>query len=148
MDGAFQHGRGGEVSEWDTPVCEPEQILAPNPSLGIAVSRGGRTCAQCEITCGSRCHFGFTLSPSCWKVIRAFSRGLRTRWVEAVEQLLAGPMQPCRVSAKLERWAARIAPFIEADIASGHYPTPLWVCPPVYVEQRRRRAAKHRREVH
>ena len=72
MDGAFQHGRGGEVSEWDTPVCEPEQILSPNPSLGIAVSRGGRTCAQCEITCGSRCHFGFTLSPSCWKVIRAF----------------------------------------------------------------------------
>ena len=55
-------------------------------------------------------------------MIRAFSRGLRSRWVEAVEQLLAGPLQPCRVNAKLERWAARIAPFIEADIASGHYP--------------------------
>ena len=31
---------------------------------------------------------------------------------------IAGPLQPCRVAAKLDRWTAQIAPFIQADIAS------------------------------
>ena len=56
------------------------------------------------------------MTPSCWKIIRAYARGMRSLFMAAAQRLLEGPLQPCRIAAKLDRWSARIAPFIQADI--------------------------------
>ena len=62
------------------------------------------------------------MSPSCFKLIRAFARGLRSEFMEAATQLLDGPFALCRLQAKVDRWHDAIAPFMAADAAAGLYP--------------------------
>ena len=67
-------------------------------------------------------HFGSSMAPSCFKLIRAFARGLRSEFMEAATQLLDGPFALCRLQAKVDRWHDAIAPFMAADAAAGLYP--------------------------
>ena len=46
------------------------------------------------------------------KGIRVFARGLRSKYMEAAAALLAGPLAPCRLWAKLDRWRDAVAPFM------------------------------------
>jgi hypothetical protein len=62
------------------------------------------------------------IAPSCSPLIRTFARGLRSEYMAAAEELLAGPFSECRIGAKLERWHDAIAPFMAADTAAGLYP--------------------------
>jgi hypothetical protein len=52
------------------------------------------------------------------KGIRVFARGLRSKYMEAAAALLAGPLAPCRLWAKLDRWRDAVAPFM-AGAAPG-----------------------------
>ena len=81
-----------------------------------------------------------SMPPSCFKMVRAFARGLRRYYVDAAERLLAGPLQPCRINAKLDRWTAALKPYLDADRAAGWVicalslslalaPLPLLTCP-------------------
>lgn len=85
---------------WDAPICGEET-----------------GCIDCEEAMGWE-----QLHPSCTRVSRAFARGLRKEYHEAVRQLLSGPMQLHRVQAKLDRWHDAIRPFVEQDKAAGVYP--------------------------
>jgi hypothetical protein len=67
-------------------------------------------------------HFGQSMAPSCFKLIRAFARGLRSQYVAAASELLSGPFSLCRLQAKIDRWRDAIAPFMAADTAAGLYP--------------------------
>ena len=61
------------------------------------------------------------MPPSCFKMVRAFARGLRRYYMDAAERLLAGPLQPCRINAKLDRWAAALKPHLDQDEEDGLY---------------------------
>ena len=97
----------GERPDWDKAVCAPGDTTA------------GTDCIKCEL-------FRTTLSQqmpiSCFKMYRAFAVGLRRYYINAAETLLAGPLQPCRVNAKLDRWTAALKPYLDADQAAGLYP--------------------------
>jgi hypothetical protein len=67
-------------------------------------------------------HYGQSMAPSCFKVIRAFARGLRGHYIDAASELLSGPFSLCRLQAKIDRWHDAIAPFMAADTAAGLYP--------------------------
>lgn len=85
MDGAFGGTMG--VSAWDSPVC-PSSSSPPRQS----------NCANCLFDPRRMGGFGDPhLGPSCWKAIRAYTRGLRSLFTEAAERLLDGPLQPCRL---------------------------------------------------
>merc|ERR1712125_278311 len=43
--------------------------------------------------------------------------------MKAAHELLAGPMQTCRIMNKLYRWKAAIASYIESDKEKGLYPS-------------------------
>lgn len=61
--------------------------------------------------------------PSCLRINRAFfGRGLRHEYMKRAKQLMEGPLQKCRITAKLERWKAQIQDAVAADAASGMYP--------------------------
>ena len=53
---------------------------------------------------------------------RAFAVGLRRYYMNAAEDLLAGPLQPCRINAKLDRWSAALVPHLDEDDSAGLYP--------------------------
>ena len=52
--------------------------------------------------------------------------------------LLAGPLQPCRIAGKIQRWSAQIAPFISADQGNS---------PPRYPPKRNGRAVDWQNEI-
>eukprot|EP00747_Dinoflagellata_sp_TGD_P218003 gnl/TRDRNA2_/TRDRNA2_90320_c0_seq2.p1 gnl/TRDRNA2_/TRDRNA2_90320_c0~~gnl/TRDRNA2_/TRDRNA2_90320_c0_seq2.p1 ORF type:complete len:559 (+),score=75.61 gnl/TRDRNA2_/TRDRNA2_90320_c0_seq2:83-1759(+) len=113
MDGTFPWDVPGMISvtnknmvagrpDFDAPVCES----------------GGEQCIQCE-TYGAMIK---SLPPSCVPIVRTALRGLRSDFMNASYELLAGPLQPCRINAKLERWGNLIAPFMKLDREAGVYP--------------------------
>ena len=59
------------------------------------------------------------MPPSCFKMVRAFARGLRRYYMDAAERLIAGPLQKCRMDAKLDRWTAALKPFMARDTELG-----------------------------
>lgn len=63
------------------------------------------------------------LPPGVHPLIRTFARGLRHYFIDAGEQLLAGPGQRCRWQSKLNRWHAILKPYIERDASHDRYPT-------------------------
>ena len=67
-------------------------------------------------------HFGQSMAPSCFRLIRAFARGLRSEYMEEAAALLDGPFSLCRLTAKIDRWHAAIAPYMAADTAAQLYP--------------------------
>jgi len=97
----------GDRPEWDAPVCEPE-----------STSNECITCRDFSSTFG----MSTQMAPSCFKMVRVFARGLRSEYMNASLRLLTGPLHPCRVMAKLERWSKAIAPFMDRDEADGNYP--------------------------
>jgi hypothetical protein len=106
--GAYGPGR----PLWDRPVC------AGNDAASEAL-RENNSCGDCTaVEFGS----GREMPASCIKSIRAFARGLRAEYVEEVHGLLAGPLLPCRIEAKLKRWAAAVAPFMARDVEQGLFP--------------------------
>ena len=94
------------VPDWDAPVCPP----------GVK----NAACTTCEPYKGAL--NSDQVAPSCFKMYRAFARGLRRYYIDASERLLAGPMQSCRIDAKLERWTAALKPFMERDTQLGLFP--------------------------
>jgi len=94
----------GARPDWDKAVCAPGQET---------------DCIKCETFEGG---LSPSMPPSCFKLVRAFARGLRRYYMDAAATLLAGPLQPCRVNAKLDRWAAALKPHLDADQAAGLYP--------------------------
>ena len=72
-------------------------------------------CSGCNTSMVEGPDWSKGFSPSCFKLIRAYSRGLRSHYIAAAERLLDGPLQTCRIARKLEQWSAQISPFIIAD---------------------------------
>ena len=93
MDNAMKGDMG--VGSWDLPVC-PTSGDCYHTSNGCA--HGSVRCASCAFNPSQMGGFGDPhLGPSCWKAVRAYSRGLRSLYIDAAERLLAGPLQPCRL---------------------------------------------------
>jgi hypothetical protein len=91
----------GGAKDWDTPVgtCS--------------------TCQQCE-TYGTGSGLQFTAA--CFQTVRVWARGLRTLYMNAAEELIAGPLQLCRLKAKINRWKAALQSYIAADIEGQRFP--------------------------
>ena len=104
MDNAMKGDMG--VGSWDLPVC-PTSDDCYHTSNGCA--HGSVRCASCAFNPSQMGSFGDPhLGPSCWKAIRAYSRALRSLYVDAAERLLEGPLQPCR----LQVWYPTIPPHV------------------------------------
>ena len=86
MDNAMKGSMG--VGRWDQPVCSSNYHDT------------GR-CARCAFDPTRLGGFGDPhLGPSCWKMIRAYTRALRSLYIDAAERLLEGPLQPCRLQVR------------------------------------------------
>ena len=57
------------------------------------------------------------MPPACDKFIGSTSRNLWTRYVAKTEELLAGPFQLSALEAKVDAYAAQLAPYIDEDPA-------------------------------
>eukprot|EP00729_Bicosta_minor_P002337 gene2337-4630_t len=98
----------------DNSWIDPNQIPQ---NIG---NRSSTNCIQCE-TFATTGGLSQSMPPSCFKMVRAFARGLRRYYMDAAERLLAGPLQPCRINAKLDRWAAALKPHLDQDEEDGLY---------------------------
>ena len=76
--------------------------------------RAGRSAAEERRPSGTAATYGMSqqVAPACFKAVRVFARGLRAEYMAAAARLLAGPLAPCRLWAKLDRWRDAIAPFM------------------------------------
>jgi hypothetical protein len=62
------------------------------------------------------------MPPACDKILRAVAGAGRDKYVAAINQLLAGPLNVTAMQASLDRWAAQIGPAVMMDVNGPGYP--------------------------
>lgn len=114
---------------WDHPICDAGEWSNDGFSESGKDADGNgnpydpnKKCIGCHAFLGMGGN-NKNMPAQCFKLFRAFAHGLRSKYMEAAKELLDGPMDRCRLSAKVKRSQATLKPFLTHDAKMGLYPS-------------------------
>ncbi len=103
----YGHIVGSDRPDWDAPICDKDS----NPS---------DQCISCDWYWSTE-YEDKSMPTSCFPWWRAYARPLRSYFMNAAEKLLEGPLQLCRLQARLDRWYEEIKDLVQDKDFKKHF---------------------------